>query len=395
PVAIDEQAIVDLERTMQYLGQNMSCIVELNLNRLIFENIEYLVYASLISIYGRRLQVLRAATPIALGSLYFRNIAVLELSLDSVATRVIPCVYSETLKVLKLYNIPHNFSWRHFRYDFFVRPIVFRRLTILHLRYDLRYDPATVDETHSKVPLGALNCDQLGFPALKRLTIESCTHDCDVLYAEAPFVELTSVHLTGLLSEIDYCSQLKLIWVGDLYVKVNLTESDEAAKICNVTNHFFSSICIGRTATLKLSYGPFTLDPELIRWVNLTKLKVVSINYKALCKLIARLPNLTDFETYRLDFGAATIESLTKDESLFSSADLLLTWGEKLTTVMITACDKDCSLAVGVCGIQAFILNAGALIELTVPELVKSHVDAFIDVYKDSYLHLANMTVNS
>ncbi|KAJ2681838.1 hypothetical protein IWW39_006218, partial [Coemansia spiralis] len=303
---------------MQYFGQNMRGIVELNLTGPTYENVE-LAYVNLASIYGGRLQIFRSTAPVALDISHFsRKIAVLELSLDPTATRAIPTVCGEALKVLRLYNIPHNFAWHYFRYDFYSMPIVFRRLTVLHLRYDLRYDPATEGGVQSKVALGALNCDQLVFPVLKRLTIESCTPDCDLLYAEAPFAELKSVQLTGLLSEIDHCSRLKLVWVGDLRVKLNLSVSDEAVRVCNVTNHFFSDICIGRTATLKLSFGPFTLDPELIRWVNLTNLVVESISYKTLCRVIARLPNLLEFQTHTLEFGTTTAESLAMDESLFS-----------------------------------------------------------------------------
>ncbi|KAJ2768289.1 hypothetical protein GGI18_005620, partial [Coemansia linderi] len=144
PASMDEQAVADVKRTMQYFGQNMRGIVELNLTGPIYENVEELAYVNLASIYGGRLQIFRSTAPVALDISHFsRKIAVLELSLDPTATRAIPTVCSEALKVLRLYNIPHNFAWHYFRYDFYSMPIVFRRLTVLHLRYDLRYDPAT------------------------------------------------------------------------------------------------------------------------------------------------------------------------------------------------------------------------------------------------------------
>ncbi|KAJ2411968.1 hypothetical protein GGI10_003968, partial [Coemansia sp. RSA 2530] len=307
---IDRQSIADAARTMQFFGQNMRGIVELNLTGPTYENADALTYANLASIYGGQLQVLRSAVPVVLGPFHFRSIAVLELSLDAAVAPVIPSVSGETLKVLKLNNVPHNFAWHCFRYDIYTRPIVFRQLTILHLSYDYDDNPAAAAGIQSKVASGALNCDQLVFPALKKLTIENCTPDCDLLYAEEPFPELKSVHLSGWFDEISYCSRLKLAWVGDLHVEASLSDTNEAAKVYSTTSHFFSSICIGRTATLEIGIGRFTIDPELIRWINLTKLKVLSINYKSLCRVIARLPNITDFEAYRLEFGAATLESL-------------------------------------------------------------------------------------
>ncbi|KAJ2412013.1 hypothetical protein GGI10_003938, partial [Coemansia sp. RSA 2530] len=219
PAAINEQTVVDIERTMRYFRQNMRGIVVLYLDRASYENIEVLAYANLASIYGGQLQILRAAAPVALNFSHFQNIAVLDLSLDSTKARVIPSVCGETLKVLRLYNVPRNFAWHYFRYDLYTRPIVFHRLTILHLSYERKL--ATAAEIQSKAASDALNCDQLVFPALIRLTIENCTPDCDLLYAKAPFVELKSAHVFGVLDDISHCSRLKLAWVRDLHVEVN------------------------------------------------------------------------------------------------------------------------------------------------------------------------------
>ncbi|KAJ2733694.1 hypothetical protein IW152_002877 [Coemansia sp. BCRC 34962] len=393
-VVIDEQTAVDFKRIIQYFGQNMCCVVVLNLSCPTDNNADDLVNSNLVSTYGGQLQVLRIGAPVSFDfPHYFRNIAVLELTLSLGVARGVPSVCGGTLKVLKLYDVPRNFVWRHFRYDLYTGPIVFCRLSILHLFYDYELHIPTVDEMQGKAASGAHSCDQLVFPALKQLDIRNCTPDCDLLYAEAPFAELGSVRVAGLLNEISYCSRLKLVWVRDLHIELDISESDEAVQICNVTNHFFSRICIGQTAILEIGIGRFTLDPELIRWINLTKLGVVSINFKTLCRVIARLPNLTDFEAYFLEFGAATVEGLVVDESLFSSTDPLLAWGAKLATVTVNTLDEDCPLAVNAYGIQSFILNAGALIGLAVPELVEPHVYAFVDTFKDSYPHLANITV--
>ncbi|KAJ2907999.1 hypothetical protein GGI21_003327, partial [Coemansia aciculifera] len=112
------------------------------------------------------------------------------MTLDHAAGRKLPDVCGETLRVLKLSKVPQNFAWRRFRYDIFVRPIVFPRLTILHLDYDGLDAELTEDEIQSRVSSGARNCDQLCFPALKELIIYNCTPDCDLLYADTPFPEL-------------------------------------------------------------------------------------------------------------------------------------------------------------------------------------------------------------
>ncbi|KAJ2859260.1 hypothetical protein GGH94_006200 [Coemansia aciculifera] len=120
-------------------------------------------------------------------------IKVLELTLDSSAVRVLPDICGETLKVLKLYNVPHNFAWHHFRYDMFDHPIVFRQLTVLHLTFEYEDIAFAEGEIRDRAASGVHCCDQLSFPALKQLYIQNCTPDCDLLYADHPFPELNYV----------------------------------------------------------------------------------------------------------------------------------------------------------------------------------------------------------
>ncbi|KAJ2110408.1 hypothetical protein IW146_005921 [Coemansia sp. RSA 922] len=108
------------------------------------------------------------------------NIRVLELTLDSSAAHVLPSICGETLKVLKLDEVPRNFAWHHFRYDIFDHPTIFDQLTVLHLSYDNNDMPLTEGEVQDKIALGTHNCNQLCFPALSELTIENCTPDCDL-----------------------------------------------------------------------------------------------------------------------------------------------------------------------------------------------------------------------
>ncbi|KAJ2254076.1 hypothetical protein GGI13_002356 [Coemansia sp. RSA 455] len=392
PDDIDEQTIAGVAQNMQYFGQNMRGIAELNLSCPISRSTEYFVYANLVSLYGGQLQVLRAGATIPLDFSHFlRKIVVLELYLDSSADRVLPSICGETLKVLKLDSVPRNFAWHHFRYDIFTRPIVFSQLTVLHLFFDYSVEEATEDEVQSKTISGAHSCDQLVFPALTQLAIQNCTPDCDLLYADLPFAELESVRLTGSFDDIANCCRLKFTWVRDLYIDIYASRPEEVAKVCNIINHFFTNICIGRTAALELNFELLNLDLEQIRWANLTMLGMGSINYATLCKVIARLPNLTELQAYCFEFGTATVESLAEDESLYICADPLLTWGKKLASVMIIALDENCPFAVSACGIKAFILNTGALKELSVPESLEPIIGAFIDEYKDRYPHLADV----
>ncbi|KAJ2869840.1 hypothetical protein GGH93_006032 [Coemansia aciculifera] len=120
-------------------------------------------------------------------------IKVLELTLDSSAVRVLPDICGETLKVLKLDEVPHNFAWHHFRYDMFDHPIVFRQLTVLHLTFEYEDIAFAEGEIRDRAASGVHCCDQLSFPALKQLYIQNCTPDCDLLYADHPFPELNYV----------------------------------------------------------------------------------------------------------------------------------------------------------------------------------------------------------
>ncbi|KAJ2460749.1 hypothetical protein GGF42_000652 [Coemansia sp. RSA 2424] len=380
---------MEFARTMQYFGQNVRNIAELNLRYHHEKATMNMICASFASMYGGQLQILRAQGSVLLPTSHLsRHIAVLELTLDSSAARVLPSVCGETLRVLKLKNVPRNFAWHHFRYDVFVQPIVFPRLTILSLSYIYQFADLTKDEVQRKITSGAYNCDQLCFPVLKELEIDSCTPDCDLLYADTPFPKLKKVDLSGTFDEIRYCSRLKLNWVGDLLVNVFPKRADDMADIYSVTNHFFSSIFIGRAAHLDIREGHTPIDPELTRWANLTKLSVHTVSFENICKLIARLPNLTSFRTFRLEFGLTWAGAFSIDESLFHSADPLLAWGAKLATISIELFSDDYPVAASVIAIQALVLHAGALKMFFVPRSVTSSVAAFIDEYKHRYPHL-------
>ncbi|KAJ2461326.1 hypothetical protein GGF42_000269 [Coemansia sp. RSA 2424] len=394
----DEQAVAsepdkaEVARTMQYFGQNMRNIAELNFTNTNLGYMGYLVGDAFASMYGGQLQILRAQGTV-LPPIYHlsRHIAVLELSLDSSAARVLPSICGETLRVLKLSSVPHNFAWHHFRYDVFVRPIVFPRLTSLGISYKFVHNEFTKDEVQRKITSGAYNCDQLCFPVLKELEINGCTPDCDLLYADSPFSGLEKVDLSGTLNAIRHCHRLSLAWVGDLYISAFPAGSHDMTNFYSATNHFFSSICIGRTAHLNLYIDGAPIDPELIRWANLTNLELRAVSYETLCKLIARLPNLTGFHTRHLELDTTLADTFSVDESLFFSMDPLLAWGAKLATIKIVELYDSFPITAKARSILALALHVGALRRLTLPESIKPSVAAFIDEYKDRYPHLADM----
>ncbi|KAJ2458749.1 hypothetical protein GGF42_001882 [Coemansia sp. RSA 2424] len=387
---------MEFARTMQYFGQNMRNIAELNFTDLYLGDMGYLVGDAFASMYGGQLQILRVQGTV-LPPIYHlsRHVAVLELTLDSSAARVLPSICGETLRVLKLSNIPRNFAWHHFRYDVFVRPIVFSWLTILSLSYRDQPTDLTKDEVQRKTTSGAYNCDKLCFPVLKKLEVDNCTPDCDLLYADTPFPGLEKVDLSGTFDEIRHCRRLKLNWVGDLYIYISLLDTDDMTDFYSVTNHFFSRICISRTASLALHLSYVSIDPELIRWANLTNLELHAVSFETFCKLIARLPNLTEFETVILEFGTTLADNFSVDESLFRSTDPLLAWGAKLTTIFIRKFSDDYQVEASVIAIQALALRANALKMFFVPMRIRSSVAAFIDEYKNRYPHLDGIELHT
>ncbi|KAJ2458980.1 hypothetical protein GGF42_001737 [Coemansia sp. RSA 2424] len=394
---IDDSAEAGIVHTVQYFGQNMRNIAELNLDFITFRSICECLCTNFALIYGGQLQILRAQGPFALPISYFsRTIAVLELTLDSSAGRsVLPSICGETLRVLKLSNVPRNFAWHHFRYNVFVRPIVFRRLTVLSIAYNSGSMLSAMEDTLAKAALGANNCDQLCFPVLKSLTINSCTPDCDLLYADTPFPELDKVDMSGQLEEIRHCSRLKLTWVGNLIIDVLLLDTDDMTDFYSATNHFFSAVCIGRTARLDINGVHAPIDPELIRWANLTNLGVHTVSFVTSCKLISRLPNLTGFHADSMEFGAELVDAFSVDESLFLTTDPLLAWGAKLATLTIQEVMAGCPISASARGIQALIVHAAVLKELTVPEPLELPLTAFVDTSKERHPHLANVRVRS
>ncbi|KAJ2885430.1 hypothetical protein H4R27_001399 [Coemansia aciculifera] len=392
--ATEEASDADIARTMKYFGQNMRNIVELDLAYSKSGSRGNYICASFATVYGGQLQVHRVSRNISFGFTNFsRNIRVLATSLDLSTARLLPSICGETLRVLKLYDVPRSFAWHHFRYDIFVRPIIFPQLTTLHLYLQLedKNQALTEGEIQDKVASGANNCDQLSFPALRYLIIRNCTPDCDLLYADIPFPGLEKVHVSGSFNCIRHCCRLKLTWVRDLSVTIFPTDPGDTADVYRATNHFFSDIRIGRTAYLKIFVDWFTLDPDVMRWINLIKLFLRRVNYTTACKAIGRLSNLTEFRTLHLEFGDMAIDSFTADSPLFISVDPMLAWGEKLATVIICGFDEDGSLAVCIGGIQDLILHAGALKELALPEPSYSLIDRFIGTYGDRYPHLADI----
>ncbi|KAJ2054243.1 hypothetical protein H4S04_000133 [Coemansia sp. S16] len=319
------------------------------------------------------------------------NIRVLELTLDSSAAPILPSICGKTLKVLTLFEVPRNFAWHYFRYDISDRPIVFLQLTALRLVFNREEIELTEGEVKNKIVSGAHNCDQLVFPALRELSIDDCTPDCDLLYANLPFPELKEVRLSGDFTHIRHCSRLKLTWVGDLYIYVSSTHSRDSADFYKATNHFFSNIRIGQTAALVIFCEQFIPDPELMRWPNLTTLQLDSIGYTRVCKVIGQLPSIRELTIYCLEFIDMAGDSLSANSSLFINADPMVTWATNLTRLVISRFNKSCPLAVGVGGIQALILHAGALSELVVPKLAEDPVDEFIETHKHRYAHLADI----
>ncbi|KAJ2830545.1 hypothetical protein FBU31_002467, partial [Coemansia sp. 'formosensis'] len=195
----------DIARTVQYFGQNMRNVIEFNFASSYGEAKGSCFAGCLVAIYGGQLQIHKASRFIPVSLFNFsRNIKVLELSLGSLASSILTGICSETLSVLKLYDAPRDFAWHHFRYDTFDQPIVFRKLTVLLLLYqpEDKSKALTDAEVQEKTALGALNCDQLRFPALRELCIGNCTPDCDLLYADVPFPELKSVVLYGSIDSI-------------------------------------------------------------------------------------------------------------------------------------------------------------------------------------------------
>ncbi|KAJ2825206.1 hypothetical protein GGI24_003225 [Coemansia furcata] len=389
---IDKASEADIARTVQYFGRNMRNVIEFSLGSVIRSSQWDYFCICLGATFGGQLQIHRASrfSPFRVLNIA-RNIKVLELSLELLTSSVLTGICGETLSVLKLYDAPRNFAWHHFRYDTFVQPIVFRQLTILHLIYQPEGKALTADEIQEKIALGALNCDQLRFPALRELCIGNCTPDCDLLYADIPFLKLRRVELSGSIDSINHYTRLKLSWVDHLSVAITSSRLDNSTDIYRATNHFFSNVCIGRTASLALSVEWTTSDADQMRWANLTNLTVYTADYTAICKAIGRLPNIRDLSIGTLSFGDMATDSRFADSSLFISADPLLAWAEKLVTVIIPRFSKDSILAIGINGIQEFILHADALKELRIPKLAKQHVATFIDTYKDGYPHLADI----
>ncbi|KAJ2469831.1 hypothetical protein GGI03_000063 [Coemansia sp. RSA 2337] len=383
----EEASDEDIAHTMQYFAQNVRNVVGLKLAYPESGSRGNYICGRFSSVYCGQLQVHRVSTPRSFGFINFAsNIKVLEVRLDSSAARVLPSICGKTLKVLKLYDVPHNFAWHHFRYDTFDQPIVFQQLAILHLSFRGEIEALTESEVQDKVVSGAYCCDQLSFPALKQLSIRGCTPDCDLLYADLPFPELKMVRLSGFINSIRHCSRLKLTWVRDLKVIIVPSHPGEKTNFYQVTNHFFRDIFIGRTAALEIIGYWTALDPELMRWANLTILEVDKADYATACKTVGRLPNLCELTIRKL-----VMSSYIEDSSLFTSADPLLAWGEKLAILYIYFFEGDCPLADCVGSIQALILHAGALKKLEVPESSHSFIDRFIGTYADRYPHLADI----
>ncbi|KAJ2738468.1 hypothetical protein GGI20_006270, partial [Coemansia sp. BCRC 34301] len=137
PVSLDDQAKAEVAHAVQYFAQKMRGIFKLNMGYTRFGTARDHLCANFMTCYGGQLQILRGRGPIPLSFTHFsRNISVLDITLDSGASCLLPGICGETLQILRIDNVPRNFAWHHFRYDVFSRPIVFRRLVILRIAYE-------------------------------------------------------------------------------------------------------------------------------------------------------------------------------------------------------------------------------------------------------------------
>ncbi|KAJ2612730.1 hypothetical protein H4S08_002566 [Coemansia sp. RSA 1365] len=216
----------------------------------------------------------------------------IDLLLGSQAANQLPYMCADSLRILRLYCIPHTMSWRYFQMDMTSDVILFNNLESLNLVFNedaiKRYSTVWTDQHMNTRRLYNFYC-----PKLKKVMLKDCP-PCFSLSQPDTCATLTQFIFCGSISALVNCGGLNFDATTTLSVDILGTDLfGDMKKFYKVTNRIFSSCIEAKKSCMALNWLKFGTNFSKVRWELLTNLEIKpSIIFKLLMDLIYRLPNL-------------------------------------------------------------------------------------------------------
>ncbi|KAJ2855221.1 hypothetical protein J3B02_002282 [Coemansia erecta] len=270
----------------------------------------------LAKIYSNRLKVLSGVAPITFGPLQsLPHIIILDITLDSSATLILPRTNPLMLDMLRLHYVTRRFSWSYFDFNDNSGSICFPNLSSLFLSF---VDDVLDADPEYKDTNGSLT---ISFPNLKSLCVldypqnYSLFSNC-VLPANMEFILLTDA--------LDIFKSMELntkTFIEDISVTIANDPIDDQAY--QVLNHLFGSSIESKQCRLSVRQQ-FEPDIDIIFWPNLEKLDLQAVYFAELIALLPKMHSLQNLTVTEVLFDTLLPNGIHFDPMQFINAESAL-----------------------------------------------------------------------
>ncbi|PIA16489.1 hypothetical protein COEREDRAFT_15297 [Coemansia reversa NRRL 1564] len=272
-----------------------------------------------INYYKNQLTNINSNIPLSfLESHFISKLTFIDLTLSSTATHQLPYVCANSLRVLHLYNVPHDFSWRYFQKDMTSDELAFLNLEVLKLDFQ---DNAIVwyDSEWTGQPSDTRRIYQLQCPMLKSLVLKNCPPSFGLFQ---PFLSTSLTHFDfhGTISALALCG----------------------AEFRRATGWISNNTGVALLPYRPLNGFKFALDPNLTMWGSLTNLGLnQAVMFKFILKLLYRFPSLITFSIHALKLDNNNLGPASQSHYQEMQHIIAMPLDTKLETLLIKFIDGD------------------------------------------------------
>ncbi|KAJ2608309.1 hypothetical protein H4S08_004502 [Coemansia sp. RSA 1365] len=295
-----------------------------------------------INYYKNQLISINASIPLAfLESHFISKLTFIDLILSSTATHQLAYICADSLRVLRLYNVLHDFSWRYFQKDMSSDELTFSKLEVLKLDFK---DDAIVcyDNDWAGQPSDNRRIYQLQCPKLKSLVLKNCPPSFGLFQ---PFLctSLTHFDFHGTISTLALCGGLRFGSATELTVEICKSSAfDDTAEFRRATGWIFNNTGMADIPSKVLNGFKSVLEPNLVMWNLLTNLSLSQVvRFKFMIKLLHRLPNLDTLSIHALKLDNNNLGSANQSHYQEMQQIIAKPLATKLETLLIKFIDRD------------------------------------------------------
>ncbi|PIA16527.1 hypothetical protein COEREDRAFT_8317 [Coemansia reversa NRRL 1564] len=345
-----------------------------------------------INYYKNQLTNINSNIPLSfLESHFISKLTFIDLTLSSTATHQLPYVCANSLRVLRLYNVPHDFSWRYFQKDMTSDELAFLNLEVLKLDFQ---DNAIVwyDSEWTGQPSDTCRIYQLQCPMLKSLVLKNCPPSFGLFQ---PFLStsLTHVDFHGAISALALCGGLCFGLATELSVTICKGSAfDDAAEFCRATGWIFNNTGVALLPYKPLNGFKSVLEPNLTMWGSLTNLGLnQTVMFKSILKLLHRLPSLITLAIHALKLDNTNLGLANQSHYQEMQHIIAMPLDTKLETLLIKFIDGDENGVARV--IQTLLIQLKTLRRLQVQAEYISVAHRFKDSAPYQYPHIMDVSI--